>query len=107
MIRIGVFATALFTLCSCATFGQMDQGLDALRGENIRTAFSVLGYPSRKEEFVGDTVYFWSNNRCIIKIGADQYNTIKTYSYQGNLVGCEPYIFLLNDYYKSKQPSKK
>ena len=47
-------------LSGCATFGQVDAGLKGLRGKNIQTAFDVLGYPSGKQEFGNDTVYYWS-----------------------------------------------
>jgi hypothetical protein len=49
-------------LCGCATFGQMQRGLKALQWQDIQTAFDVLGYPSGKQEFGTDTVYFWEVN---------------------------------------------
>jgi len=41
----------------------MENGLNALSGKDIRTAFNVLGYPSGKQEFGSNTVYFWSGSR--------------------------------------------
>lgn len=46
-------------LAGCATFGQMEDGLRSLMGKPDREAFSVLGYPSAKQEFGNDTVYSW------------------------------------------------
>lgn len=46
----------------CATFGEMEEGLDALKGKEPRVAFDVLGYPSGKQQFGSDTVYFWTVN---------------------------------------------
>jgi Cys-rich repeat protein len=46
-------------LAGCATFGQMEDGLRSLMGKSDREAFSVLGYPSAKQEFGNDTVYSW------------------------------------------------
>jgi len=52
---------ALF-LAGCATFGQMQRGLNALTGQNIQTAFDVFGYPSGKQEFGNDVVYYWQTS---------------------------------------------
>ncbi len=53
---IGVFAALLG---GCATFGQMEEGLSALMGKSEAEAFAVIGYPSSKDIFAGDTVYTW------------------------------------------------
>jgi hypothetical protein len=37
-------------------------GLQALKGQDIRTAINYLGYPDRKQTIVGDTVYIWMEN---------------------------------------------
>lgn len=39
----------------------VDQGLAALGGENISTAFKVMGYPSRKMDLGKGAIYTWSN----------------------------------------------
>jgi hypothetical protein len=46
-------------LAGCATFGQLEEGLNSLMGKQDTEAFSVLGYPSSKQEFGNDTVYSW------------------------------------------------
>ena len=55
---IALLALAIL-VSGCATFGQMEKGLNALQGSNVQTAFDVLGYPSSKQEFGKDTVYYW------------------------------------------------
>lgn len=52
----------MFLLSGCATFGQMEDGLNVLSGKNIQTAFNVLGYPTGAQQFGNDTVYFWTTN---------------------------------------------
>jgi len=46
-------------ISGCATFSQMEAGLDTLMGKNEKEAFSVLGYPSGKQIYGEDTVYIW------------------------------------------------
>ncbi len=37
-------------------------GLQALKGQDIRTAINYQGYPDNKQTIVGNTVYTWSEN---------------------------------------------
>jgi hypothetical protein len=57
-----IIFVSMCCLSGCATFGQMEKGLNALLGKNIQTAFNVLGYPNGKQVFGNDTVYFWQVN---------------------------------------------
>jgi hypothetical protein len=61
-----IVTTALVTvgLSGCATFGQLEEGLDGLIGQNIQAAISVLGFPSGEREIAGIRVVEWgrSNN---------------------------------------------
>lgn len=50
MKRACVFLIAMAVLSGCATFGQMEEGLNALMGKDARVAFIVLGYPSSKQK---------------------------------------------------------
>jgi len=84
MVRIGALTCIFFILCGCATFEQMRRGLDALRGENIRTAYGILGYPSGKKDFGNETVYYWSTS------GAYSYDMPITSNTYGS-VGTVPY----------------
>lgn len=62
MVRLFTSKTVwLFTLLlgACAP-SPIGPGLQALKGQNIRTAINYLGYPDQKQEIVGDTVYIWS-----------------------------------------------
>ena len=43
--------------------GNMENGLVALMGKDVDTAFNVIGYPSSKNEFGNKTVYYWSVNK--------------------------------------------
>lgn len=54
---------AAVALSGCATFGQLEDGLNALVGRHEKEAFSALGYPNSKQEFSGDTVYYWGESR--------------------------------------------
>lgn len=45
-------------LASCVGT-QAQAGLNALLGENIKTAYSVIGYPSQKMVIDGDQIYIW------------------------------------------------
>ena len=57
-----IYVVFFFLLSGCVTFTQMENGLNALSGKDERVAFDVLGYPSGKQIFGSDTVYFWSVN---------------------------------------------
>lgn len=59
MRKIAVISAVL--LSGCATFGQMDDGLEALKGKNKDEAFEALGYPDREQTFDDTKVYTWQN----------------------------------------------
>lgn len=65
MNKVRYFAFAIFisAMAGCATFGQMEGGLNSLMGRSEQEAFSVLGYPSGKQQFGNDTVYIWEVSR--------------------------------------------
>ena len=48
----------LVSMLSCVGT-KVDAGLNALVGENVKTAFLVMGYPSKKLELGDETVYSW------------------------------------------------
>lgn len=65
----------------CATFGQMESGLNSLMGRNETEAFSVLGYPSGKQQFGSDTVYIWevsNTGTLLLPQTATTYGTVGT-----------------------------
>lgn len=58
---IGAAAVAA-TLTGCVTFGQMNQGLDALVGQPLDTAVNVLGYPSGERTIAGRHLVQWGRS---------------------------------------------
>jgi hypothetical protein len=62
LLRIIGLAVTLVTISGCATFGQLEEGLNALVGRNEREAFNALGYPNGKQQFGDDTVYVWGRS---------------------------------------------
>lgn len=56
-----ILVVTLF-LTGCATFGQMDEGLNSLIGKDKNIAFQALGYPSQEQTFDDTNVYTWTNS---------------------------------------------
>lgn len=48
-------------LVGCATLEPLDNELSMLKGQNIETAYAILGYPTGKLELDSVTVYYWKN----------------------------------------------
>jgi len=61
-LKLILFILSLFILPACATLEEMDEGLNALIGQDYHTAFNILGYPSDVEKFDDTTLYIWTNN---------------------------------------------
>ena len=83
---LGIAALALATT-GCVTFGQMEEGLGALMGQDHRVAFRVLGYPAGKQEFGSDTVYVWAVSRggaMVIPQTTTTYGTVGTVPVYGS-----------------------
>jgi hypothetical protein len=59
MKKIGFIATLGIIFSGCVG-SMIENGLNALQNKDVRTAFNVLGYPSGKQDFGSETVYFWS-----------------------------------------------
>lgn len=53
--------SGVLVLTGCATFGQMDEGLNALKGKDKSVAFEALGYPTQEQQFDDTKVYTWAN----------------------------------------------
>lgn len=58
-MRLGVCLLGTLVLTGCATFSNLEDGLNGLVGRPEREAFRALGYPNTKEEFGNETVYVW------------------------------------------------
>lgn len=56
-----LFLVYSLLLTGCA-FNQIENGLNALNGEGIKTAFDYLGYPDSQQEIAGDKVYTWGTS---------------------------------------------
>ncbi|EMA2446385.1 hypothetical protein U2G60_001614 [Vibrio fluvialis] len=50
-------------LVGCASVEKFEQGLTRMMGEKESVAFNVLGYPSAKQQYGSDTVYYWTVSR--------------------------------------------
>jgi hypothetical protein len=83
------------------------KGADAMIGEPIETAFNVIGYPDKKEQFGADTVYFWNRENDLyfanfrFVTGPD--GKIKTWSSLGNEGGYAYFSTALSQYAKQKK----
>lgn len=55
-------------LSGCATFGQMEDGLHGLIGQDVSAAVNVLGFPSSEREIAGMKLVEWgrSNSAAIM-----------------------------------------
>jgi len=58
MKKITLFSSFLILLSGCA-FSQIENGLTALKGEKIQTAFNYLGTPDNEQDIAGSKVYTW------------------------------------------------
>lgn len=58
MFKLIASLIVLLFLAGCFD-AQMNNGLQALGGSNIETAFRVLGYPDAQQKFGYDTMYIW------------------------------------------------
>lgn len=76
-------------LTGCASFGDLERGLNALVDEDIDTAVSVLGYPDSKMDFKGQNIYIWSASRVGTVI-------MPSTAYTTGYVGMTPYTAQTN-----------
>ena len=83
--RISLLLPALcaMLLPSCAS-QFMDEGLTALNGQPIRTAFGVIGYPTSRMELSSGSVYAWD-------LSTSGVSAVPTYATATTNVGLETY----------------
>jgi hypothetical protein len=62
MKRLIVFVVVAVGLTGCVS-QNMDQGLQALVGQDIHLAMNALGYPTGQQPLLGETVYTWSTTQ--------------------------------------------
>lgn len=53
---------AILSLTGCATWEQLDEGLDKLVGRPLDVAISKLGYPATEQTIAGRKLYRWGNS---------------------------------------------
>lgn len=63
MKKLLAFCILPFVMTGCATFGQLEEGMNSLVGRSESEVFHVFGYPDGKQELGGSTVYVWGNNQ--------------------------------------------
>lgn len=122
MKRILSIFILFVVLTGCAST-RMNRGLQELSGKDIKTAFSVLGYPNEEKPYGEEIVYIWNkrsqiiypgtglydgkkrvvssvNNNCTIRIVSDSRGIIKHWKWSGREQGCQSYARKLHNYYK-------
>lgn len=64
MKRVVIGLVAVISLAGCATFGQLETGLNSLIGQDLSVAVAQLGFPSAEREVAGMRLVEWgrSNN---------------------------------------------
>jgi hypothetical protein len=112
MRKIAALVVAALGLPGCVP-QRMDEGLQALAGQNIQAAVAKLGYPDSQRTMLGDTIYIWSTRgpggavavaisptmgavlpisfNCTIQIATAADGTIKQTQWTGNPDGCRAY----------------
>lgn len=81
IIRFIVTPIAATFLTGCATFSDLENGLQTLVGKPFTTAVDVMGYPDGKMPIDSQTVYVWGNR----SVGAySMPQTAYTSGYVGN-----------------------
>nr|WP_198982706.1 hypothetical protein [Herbaspirillum sp. ASV7] len=96
-MKKSISVVALLSLAGCVTFGQMHDGLTALKGQPLSAAIAKIGLPSSESTVAGMRVVKWkaantSEWPCEITMQVDDRNIIQAAEGQGNIGGCERYI---------------
>jgi hypothetical protein len=112
----------LFVMLTGCVSTHMNKGLQELSGKDIKTAFSVLGYPNEKHVYGDEVVYIWSkkspiayypagrytgkaqvspvSNDCTIRLVSDSRGKIKHCEWSGREQACQSYASKLRNYYR-------
>lgn len=59
----GMVLMGTVLLSGCATWGQLDEGLDSLINQPISTAIDRIGYPNSDQMIAGRKIYRWGNSQ--------------------------------------------
>lgn len=87
-------AALLGLLCvGCVSLGDFKSGMNRLVGQRAQVAFDRLGYPDRKQDIEGRTVYYWGTSLepCSFKI-VTQSGVIRSWDGYGSPAGCSIYL---------------
>ena len=92
-----IVCTLILSLAGCVTFGQMNDGLAALKGQPLSAAITKIGLPSSESTVAGMRLVKWkaantSDWPCEITMQIDERNIIQAAEGHGNIGGCERYI---------------
>ncbi|KEO91528.1 hypothetical protein EH31_02335 [Erythrobacter longus] len=80
-IKFGIAsAIGALSLAGCATFSNMETGLNTLMGQPLQAAIDTLGYPQGQMHVGEDTVYGWGRE---FTVNMPQYQTSNTYGQVG------------------------
>ena len=94
----------LAALAGCTTYSEdhtrIASAIDALKGQPVSAAISVLGVPSNTTPAGNATIYVWSRDnvyypgvesplRCEIRLMVDEKETITQGNWQGNNYACK------------------
>lgn len=83
-----IAVTSVLALAGCATWGQMNDGLNGLLGQPINVAISKIGYPATEQTIAGSKLYRWGVSRQSIDYMP---TTTTTNGYIGVGSGLTPY----------------
>lgn len=85
-------------ICSASCVDrELTNELQPLVGKNISELVRRLGYPTNKQDMLGQHVYNWvvdyqagdMRPMCTLHVGTDPNDVVLSYSWEGNLVGCD------------------
>lgn len=62
MKKISVAVLSILTISGCATWGQMNEGLQGLLGQPIDVAVNKIGYPTSEQTIAGRKLYRWGSS---------------------------------------------
>jgi len=68
----------------------LNQDLKLLVGHDVHVLIKPLGYPERQETVMGEKVYTWDKNDCVLQVRVDDSDLVTSYQYRGSRNECGP-----------------
>jgi len=110
---LGALAASLF-LSACVSTGSIERNLQGnFMGKPVDAAIASFGYPDSDRWVAGKHVYTWTSGRtmpnmttlssgqvvlqgsssysCVLNLEVDERNTVKGYSFSGQIAACEAF----------------